>query len=488
MSMDMYNIDGHNLDTLSEFFSVLEPYPFNTLIAWALRFCFRNPYEGMIVVDKDGLIQFMDRSTERFFGLQSGKARGKNVGRTIPDADLPLVLSSGEPLIGRVREISGRRYVGSSYPLKKHGEMIGAVSRVVFHPLEEIERMNVEMKDLKKEIYYFKEKEKQQYNSAYTFDNILGTSRLIKDAIATAKRVSMLDTDVLIVGESGTGKELFAHSIHSYAYSEKPFVKVNCPAIPFDLAESQLFGYEKGAFTGATSSGMMGIFEMANNGVVFFDEISALPLLIQAKLLRVLQEREVQRIGSTKSKKINFRFIAAANVDLYELVEQGKFRPDLYYRIASPALNIPALRHRKEDITLYLQTFLENINRSFKTKIKRFSQEAMDILVKYDWPGNVRQLIHVLEQIAINVWNAEEIRAEDLPKEVLSLGRGSVANNSTLDISWGTNDKEKDSIINALRETGGNKKRAALLLNMPRSTFYNKINRYAIKQHIEKRS
>jgi len=481
MPKNMYRSDGHNMDMLSEFFSVLEPYSFNTLIAWVLRFCFRNPYEGMIIVDKDGMIQFMDRCTERFFGFEPGKAGGKNIRETVPETDAPLVLSSGKPLIGRVREISGIRYVGSSYPLKKHGEIVGAASRVVFHPLEEIEKMNLEMKNLKKEIYYFKQKEKQQYNSAYTFDNILGTSKPIKDTIATAKRISMLDADVLIVGESGTGKELFAHSIHSYAYSEKPFVKVNCPAIPFDLAESQLFGYEKGAFTGASSSGMMGIFEMANNGVVFFDEISSLPLLLQAKLLRVLQEREVQRIGSNKAKKVNFRFIAAANVDLYELVEQGKFRSDLYYRIASPALNIPALRHRKEDIVVYLQTFLESINKSFKINIKRFSKEAMDILLKYDWPGNVRQLIHVLEQIAINVWNAEEIRVEDLPKEVFSFGGESFDDHSAFDISWETSDKEKDSIIHALKETRGNKRRAAMLLKMPRSTFYNKINRYGIK-------
>ncbi|MCG6536042.1 MAG: sigma 54-interacting transcriptional regulator, partial [Syntrophales bacterium LBB04] len=383
----------------------------------------------------------------------------------------------------RIRDVGGVARICSVYPLKKNGEIIGAMGRIVVHSFEEIERINREIDDLRKEIHYLRQKERNEYSSSYTFDSILGSSQLIRDAIATAKRISMLDTDVLIEGESGTGKELFAHSIHGYLHADKPFVKINCPAVPFELAESQLFGYEKGAFTGANSSGKAGVFEAATNGIVFLDEISSLPLSVQAKLLRVLQEREIQRLGSNKTTKVNFRFIAATNVDLLKLVEEGKFRHDLYYRVARATLHVPPLRQRKEDVVLYLHNFLETINKSFKTHIRGFSSEAMNILVGYEWPGNVRQLINMLEQIAIDAWDVEEIRTEHLPKEISfpekHLHEQSCAS-GPLCKPQESRGKEKDSIVAALNQTRGNKRRAAMLLEMPRSTFYQKIKRYGI--------
>jgi sigma-54 dependent transcriptional regulator, acetoin dehydrogenase operon transcriptional activator AcoR len=473
-----------NRDARRELFSGLGPYPFNAVIGRALRFCLRNPYESIIIVDKEGLVQFMDRPSERFFGLQPGDAQGVSIEELAPRSDFQIAMTTGIPVIGRIREVGGIKRLCSVYPLKKEGRVIGAIARVVFHSLEEIERINSEMDDLRKEIHYLKQKERNEYSSVYTFDNILGTSKLMRDTVTTAKRISMLNTDVLIVGESGTGKELFAHGIHGYLHADRPFVRINCPAIPFELAESQLFGYEKGAFTGAASSGKAGVFEMANNGIVFLDEISSLPLSLQAKLLRVLQEREIQRVGSGKAIKVNFRFIAATNVDLQNLVEEGKFRSDLYYRVARATLHIPPLRERKEDIVVYLQSLLETVNKSFKATIRGFSREATDILVGYDWPGNVRQLIHVLEQIAIEAWDVKEIGVEHLPKEIClpkSHPYERNADSSPLDKPQQSRGKEKDSITAALRQTKGNKRRAAMLLGMPRSTFYQKIRRYGIK-------
>jgi transcriptional regulator with PAS, ATPase and Fis domain len=448
-----------------------------------LRFCFRNPYEGVIVVDNEGIIRFMDRPTEKSMGLEPGGAGGMNIREIVPKSDFEIVMTTGTPVIGRIREIGGITRMASVYPLKKNGEVIGAIGRVAFHSFEEIEKKNKEIQDLRKEIHYLRQKEKSEYSSLYTFDNILGSSKLMRDTIATAKRISMLDTDVLILGESGTGKELFAHSIHGYLHNDKPFVKINCPAIPFELAESQLFGYEKGAFTGASSTGKAGVFELANNGIVFLDEISSLPLSLQAKLLRVLQEREVQRLGSNRTTRVNFRFIAATNVELYKLVEEGAFRPDLYYRVARATLHIPPLRERREDIFLYLNHFLESINKSFRIHVKRFSKEAAHILLHYDWPGNVRQLIHVLEQIAINAWDAEEIAVEHLPRDTLvrdKQPRDENPSGATPGIKHELAYKERDLIVSALRETKGNRRQAAILLNMPRSTFYQKIRRYGI--------
>jgi transcriptional regulator with PAS, ATPase and Fis domain len=456
--------------------SNIDPYPFNDVIDKALGFCLRNPCESLVIVDKEGIVQFMDPRTERYFGLQPGGARGVRMRELDPASGFPIVIATKIPMIGKIREIDGTKRVSSVFPLTDEGKLIGAIGTLL-HNLEEAET-------IKGALCHPRQKKNDGQNSVYTFDKILGTSKLMKDAVATAKRISTLNTDVLIVGESGTGKELFAHGIHGYLHADRPFVSVNCAAIPFDLAESQLFGYERGAFTGSAPSGKAGAFEMASNGTIFLDEMSSLPLALQGKFLRVLQEREIQRVGSSETIKVNFRFIAATNVDLPKLVEEGKFRADLYYRVARPALYIPPLRERREDIILYLQSFLETVNKSFKTTIRGFSKEAMDILVAYDWPGNVRQLIYVLKQIAIEAWDVKEIAVEHLPGEIRTPGRRSYernVDNSALDKPQQSRDKERDSIVAALRQTKGNKRKAAMLLGMPRSTFYHKIKRYCIR-------
>lgn len=416
----------------------------------------------------------MDPATEKHFGLSYGGALGKDIRELAPDSDFHLAIAEGTSVSVRQRIIRGARRLAGVYPLKKkNGEIIGAIGRISFNSLEEIELVHKKLEELRKEVRTLRLKEKDDYSSAYRFDNILGTSQLIRDTIATAKRIAVLDTDVLIEGESGTGKELFAHSIHSYRCNNKPFVKINCPAIPFELAESQLFGYEKGAYTGATASGRPGVFETAKGGIVFLDEISSLPLSIQAKLLRVLQEREIQRLGSSKAIRVDFRFIAATNVNLFKLSEEGKFRYDLYYRIAKASLRIPSLRERIEDISFYLENFLESINKSFRTQLRGYSSEAMSELIKYPWPGNVRQLMHVLEQIAVNAWDVKEISIRHLPKEIVSdkaLSRDDTVPDAI----------ERNAILSVLKETKGNRRRAAMILHMPRSTFYKKLERYNI--------
>ena len=287
----------------------------------------------------------------------------------------------------------------------------------------------------------------------------------------------------MILGESGTGKELFAHSIHSASGLNKPFVKINCPAIPFELAESELFGYEKGAFTGALPFGKEGYFETANNGTAFLDEISTLPLSIQAKLLRVLEEREIKRLGSMKAKTINFRVVSATNIDLKNLLNEGKFRQDLYYRVAKAIIYIPPLRDRREDIPIYIDYFIKKIFQSFKMQPKTISDKAMDILYNYYWPGNVRELINVLDQTIIKASNDKEIRAEHLPSDIpvhaQKLHHTGVPEN-THSIKQEITEAERNLITSALRQTNGNKRKAAILLSMPRSTLYEKIRRYNI--------
>lgn len=466
----------------------LGAYGVAPLTAYGLRFFLNNPYESLIIVDKDAKVVFMDRNSEKFFGLAQGGAKGIDIREFVPQSGLPVTLQTGEPMIGRIFEVKGKKSIGSVYPIVWQGETVGAIGRLIFRSLEEVERINREIKNLKKEIHYFKEMEQQERSSRYTFDNILGGSALIRDAIELAKKIAMINTDVLIVGESGTGKELFAHSIHDYAHGNKPIMKINCPAIPFELAESELFGYEKGAFSGALSAGKAGKFEIAHNGTVFLDEVSSLPLSIQAKLLRVLQEREVERLGSTKTRKINFRIIAATNTDLRGLVEEGKFREDLYYRLAKAIFHISPLRERKEDIPLYVAHYLETINRAFSTQIKRVSPQAMEVLLSHNWPGNVRELINVLEQAVLKAWKGDEILEEHLPSEVgarppgvrLSEKKNLPAAMETGNFRAEVEKREKDMILSALERNRGSKAKAARLLGMPRSTLYEKMKRYGM--------
>ena len=209
-----------------------------------------------------------------------------------------------------------------------------------------------------------------------------------------------------------------AHSIHSSAHRHRPFVKVNCPTIPFELAESELFGYNKGAFSGALSSGKAGKFEAANNGTIFLDEISSMPLSIQAKLLRVLQEREIERLGSTKTEQLHFKLVAATNVDLRTLVREGKFREDLYYRISKAVVHIPPLRERPEDIPVLAAHFLDKINQSFRTSVSPASGGIIDMLMAYPWPGNVRELINVLEQAVLRASNEGSMLEKHLPRSL----------------------------------------------------------------------
>jgi transcriptional regulator with PAS, ATPase and Fis domain len=462
---------------------VLDEAGLTPLIARALRFVLRNPYDSLIVVDKDGRVEFMDRGSAKLFGLDSGGIRGARFQDLFPDSSLPRVLETGIPIVGRVFEIMGRSGIGSAYPIIADGKIIGGLSRLTRYSLEEVQNLNREISRLKKQVLYFKEKVQNEYDAIHVFDDILGTSFLIRDSVETAKKISLINSDALITGESGTGKELFAQGIHNFNSSDKPFVKVNCPAIPFDLAESELFGYEKGTFSGALTSGKIGKFEAANKGTIFLDEISSLPLSIQAKLLRVVQERELEKLGSTKAKKITFRLIAATNKDLRILVEQGKFRDDLYYRIAKAIIRVPSLRERREDIPIYLNHYLKKLNLAFQREIEGVTDKAMLAFMDYDWPGNVRELINILEQTILKAWNNKKIDGECLPNELLSVVSQSKKTKPAPynSVREKIVDQERRLIMAGLKSMHGNKKETARFLGMPRSSLYKKMKKYNIK-------
>ncbi len=323
---------------------------------------------------------------------------------------------------------------------------------------------------------------RQQLKRKYRFENIIGDSERMQKVFEIIEKVADTDSTVLILGESGTGKELIAKAIHYNSYRrDNPFVPVNCAAIPSELLESELFGHEKGAFTNAIRM-RIGRFEMANGGTVFLDEIGDMNPLLQSKLLRVLQERQFERVGGTKTIKTDIRILAATHQDLKGLVQQRKFREDLYYRLNVIPIGVPPLRERRADIPLLTQHFLEQFNKRKKKKIKGIHEDAMGRLVQYSWPGNVRELENTIERMVILV-DGDIVMSSDLP-EKFQEAAGSAAQSQSQDIpengiclDEAVNEYERRLILQALVKTGWVKNKAAQLLNLNRTTLIEKIKR-----------
>ena len=318
---------------------------------------------------------------------------------------------------------------------------------------------------------------KRELQQKYDFRNIIGTSHEMRDVYEQVAQVAHTNTTVLIRGESGTGKELVAHAIHyNSPRAAKPFVKVNCAALPESLIESELFGHEKGSFTGAVGR-KKGRFEMAEGGTLFLDEIGDLSPAMQVKLLRVLQEREFERVGGTETVKVNVRLIAATNVDLEQAVQNGQFRSDLYYRLNVFSIYMPTLRERKTDILLLADHFLEKYARQNGRSIKRISTPAIDMLTSYHWPGNVRELENVIERATL-VCEGNVIHGYHLPPTLQTAeGSGTV---TRMSLQQAVETYEKDLIMDALKTTRGNRARAARMLDTTERILGYKVEKYEI--------
>ncbi len=318
---------------------------------------------------------------------------------------------------------------------------------------------------------------KRELQEKYDFRNIIGTSKEMREVYQQIAQVAPTNTTVLIRGESGTGKELVAHAIHYNSLrATKPFVKVNCAALPESLIESELFGHEKGSFTGAYTR-KKGRFEMAEGGTIFLDEIGDLSPALQVKLLRVLQEREFERVGGTETIRVNVRLIAATNVNLEQAVQEGRFRSDLYYRLNVFSIYLPPLRERKTDILLLADHFLEKYGRQNGKRIKRISTPAIDMLMSYHWPGNVRELENVIERAAL-VCEGNVIHGYHLPPTLQTAeGSGTV---TKVSLAQAVEAYEKDLIQDALKTTRGNRARAARLLDTTERILGYKVKKYGI--------
>ena len=331
---------------------------------------------------------------------------------------------------------------------------------------------------------------RQQLRTKYRFENFVGDSRPIQKVFELIEKVADTDSTVLITGESGTGKELIARAIHYNSYRrDNPMVVINCGAIPEELLESELFGHEKGAFTGAHKS-RIGRFELANEGTIFLDEIGDMSPNLQVKLLRVLQEQKFERVGSTRTIKVDIRTIAATNKNLVSAVNKGTFREDLYYRLNVIPIKVPPLRHRKSDIPLLVDFFLKKFCKEKRKHVKGFTSEAMDALLQYDWRGNVRELENLVERVII-LANGDEIGLEDIPESSESIkGRArtiksletTIPPEGGIRFDHAVEEYEKKLILQALSETNWVTTKAAKLLNMNRTTLIEKMKKKKLRK------
>jgi Nif-specific regulatory protein len=318
---------------------------------------------------------------------------------------------------------------------------------------------------------------RHELKERYDFSNIVGTSGAMRLVYEQVAQVARTNTTVLLRGESGTGKELIAHAIHyNSSRATKPFIKVSCAALPQDLIESELFGYEKGAFTGAHGA-KKGRFDAANGGTLFLDEIGELNLATQVKLLRVLQEREFERLGGTETIKVNIRLIAATNKDLEKAIAAGEFREDLYYRLNVFAIYVAPLRERKTDVLLLADHLLEKFSREHSRSVRRISTPAIDMLMAYHWPGNVRELANVIER-AVVVCDGNAVHAHHLPPTLQTAEASGTT--LTMSLTEMVEAVEKDALQDALKSTRGNRAKAARLLAATERIFNYKVRKYGI--------
>jgi len=430
--------------------------------------------DGLLTVDAEGRVTYMNSAGGRILGVDHKAVVGQHVSDIVDFRPVILnVIKTGEGYIDREFVVNSKRgalhFIKSAVPIRdEHGRLTGVVD--VFREIRRVRRL----------VHYM-----VGAFANFTFDDIIGDAPAMREAKRLAETAAKTSSNVLILGESGTGKEMFAQAIHNAsAVKDGPFVAINCAAIPRELVESELFGYEKGAFTGARASGHPGKFELASGGTILLDEIGEMSLDVQAKLLRVLQERRITRVGGDVVLPVDARVVAASNRDLAHDVAEGNFRQDLYYRLNVFTITVPPLRERKSDIPILVRHFLEKVGRKLGKESVKVTPQAMNILVGHDWPGNVRELENVVER-TLAVISGDTLDVEHLPgylRERHGAPQGApdqASATAALEV-WSLAEAERRAVEAALAAYGGNVSRAAKALGISRNTLYCKMRKFGI--------
>jgi len=432
-----------------------------------------NPYQAITVADHEGLMRYISPVHEKFLGLAPGAATGRRAEEVIPNSRLPQVARSGKAEIGEMQQLRpGVTRIVNRIPVFEGGVLVGAVGQVSFSGVQALNRMQQRLNQLHDEVQHYK-RELHQLKRTPSLNAMVGSSAPMQRLAREIDAVAPLDVPVLILGESGTGKELVAQALHARGRdAQAPLVSLNLAALPATLIEAELFGYEAGAFTGGKRQGQPGKLEQAEGGTLFLDEVADIPMEIQVKLLRVLEDRRVQRLGASEGRRVNFRIVAATHRDLRALIDSGRFRLDLYYRLSGVVLQVPALRQRVEDIPALMQRFAESFCERNGLALPRIAPGVISYLAQQSWPGNVRQLRQRVEEALVfcdgQLLSVENFaRHQDLPARPAQPPMAPPA-----PAAMPLRSLEHAAILDAIARHGGNKKRAAQELGISRSYLY----------------
>ncbi len=431
--------------------------------------------DGVLVADENGIILFTNPEYSRIIGVSADELLNKSLEVVRPGAMLPSVIRTGKALSGVYREVGDTRYVVDMAPIIVDGTIVGGVS--IVKNITEVKKLSEALANAEKSLKNLQGTVANFFRSKFQLHQLKGVSGKFNQMISLAERAALGDANVLILGESGTGKELIAQGIHAASRRKNgPFIPVNCAAIPHVLLESELFGYGDGAFTGAKRGGKLGLFQMADKGTLFLDEIGDMHFDMQAKLLRILQEHKVRRVGELQEREYDVRIIAATNQDLELMVKKERFREDLLYRLNVFQLTVPPLRERKEDIIdlsfYFAGEYLEGQTFSLSGEVKQ-------VLLKYDWPGNIRELKNVIEYVCNMVDRGESVCLCHLPERLrtMSFSQGS-AGGSLQPLARQVKEFEKELLRNLITREGQSlesKKRICRALGISLATLYRKL-------------
>lgn len=439
-----------------------------------------DPFDAMAVIDAGARLAFVSPIHEKFFGLKPGEGVGEKVRDVIENTRLHTVVRTGVAEVGQIQRMNGRERVVSRHPIRRGEKIVGAIGRVMFKGPQQVDALARRINVLEREIETYRAEAKESAKGESFLEAIVGQSASIRHLRDQIRKIAPLDIPVLIQGESGTGKELVAQALHMMSPRRNArLITVNAAALPAQLVESELFGYEAGSFTGADRKGRAGKFEQADKGTIFLDEIGDMPLEVQSKLLRVLQDRLVERLGGDKPRKIDFRLCSATNRNLEDYVEQGKFRLDLFYRISPVVIYMPPLAERVEDIPLLLKHFLRDLAERYARDIPEVDSDVFKYLMEREWPGNVRELRHLTERAFVFCEDGRMQLADFRVEKGREPARAEPARSAALQEGQTLRDSleryERELVAEAMARFRGNKKRVAEHLGVSRSYLYKKF-------------
>ena len=423
-------------------------------------------YEGVISIDQEEHVIIFNPVASRITGIPGSAALGKPISQVLPQLNLNRLIHTGRDELGQIIELQGTQILCNKLPVLVNEKISGAIA--TFQDTGKIQQWEAA---IRKKIYA------GGHTATFTFADVIGNSRIILDAVAVAQEFAVTDSSVLITGETGTGKEVFAQSIHNASNrAKKPFVAINCAALPAQILESELFGYVGGAFTGANQKGKQGLLEIAHGGTLFLDEIAEMDFAIQSKLLRVIQEKKVMRLGSDKVLPVDVRIIAATNKNLKQLVSERQFRADLYYRINVLRLRLPPLRQRREDIRQFAELLLRRFEKNAIQPL-RWNPESIERLTQYEWPGNVRELQNTVERI-VAICRQDSISPDLVTRMMGDDDTDDFADPAPI-LPVG---KSATEIRHVLEQTHGRQAEAAELLGISRSTLWRRMKALGLRE------